>query len=556
MSGTEIDRRQAMLLGAGAVGLGLATAIPEASASAAWRAGALRHVIPTASADAILLKCSFDRPLAGKVVAMIGGHAVPGHQTDSAGRFWTFWAKGLAPGMPQRIALTANGKLLSDPWSVRTLPASGADPARFRMLTFMCAGGDESARGPKGIESFRPIATRRRLLARGLSFAPDVVVANGDHIYWDQKSWLMNRNADIREATKHAYDQWGYLDPRLPVLGTANENLVQRVGDEQIARLYGTMLRETPSYFIPDDHDYIENDEAEERFVTFPADELQREVQRVMQRLYYPEFLPQDHLPQGLAGTSHEGWSRGLSRSFGTIRYGKLVEALLYDTIGFMSLKDRNAGLIPPEAEAWLLDRILASDAHQMLHLPSFPLGWTAGKWREWYPDVVAAAVNAQGETEVHTHGFGGVGRLTTDRPKYLWQQGWFAQHQRLVAAMAATTRPAIVVSGDIHAVGKTKIVASGDLDLSANPIHAFLVGSIGASKSGFPSFARGTPPSTPAALKAEGFEFPKEENGFSIVDVEPDSVTVRQFRWTDSVPLAAIDTLEPFDTTVIARRG
>lgn len=33
--------------------------------------------------------------------------------------------------------------------------------------------------------TFLPLAVRNRLLRRGLSFRPDAVVANGDHVYWD-----------------------------------------------------------------------------------------------------------------------------------------------------------------------------------------------------------------------------------------------------------------------------------------------------------------------------------------------------------------------------------
>ena len=33
----------------------------------------------------------------------------------------------------------------------------------------------------------------------------------------------------------------------------------------------------SPTYFIADDHDYFENDDAEEELVTFPADDFSRE---------------------------------------------------------------------------------------------------------------------------------------------------------------------------------------------------------------------------------------------------------------------------------------
>ena len=546
----RLNRREAVVAGAAAA------LLPGGHLTAAtpWCAGAMRHVLPSASADAILLKCSFTRPLSGRVQADLSGRRFDGFMTDSEGRFWTFWATGLTPDTDYQITLSENDERLCDPWPLRTFPAGDAAPERFRLLTFMCAGGDETARGPRGIESFRPIATRQALLQRGLAFRPDAVVANGDHIYWDQKSWLQHRNEEIRAETRRVYDEWGYFDPAQAMIGTANEKLLKRIGEQQIARLYGTLLRSTPSFFLPDDHDYLENDEAEERFVTFPPDEQQREFQRVMQRLYYPEFLPDPLLPPGLPGIAREGWAQGLSRSFGALRFGNLVEALFYDSAGYLSLKDGNAGLLPPEVEAWVISRIGASDAAQLLHIPSFPIGWTAGKWREWYPDVVAAPTNAAGETVVSTHGFGGVGRLTTDRPKYLWQKGWWAQHQRLLTAMGQSKHRPIVLGGDIHAVGATKLIGSGDINLADNPLHAFLVGSIGASKAGFPSFARGTPPSTPAQLSAQDFRFPQERNGFTLVDVERERTVVRQFAWDETMGMEAIGTLAPFDTITIER--
>jgi hypothetical protein len=56
-----------------------------------------------------------------------------------------------------------------------------------------------------------------------------------------------------------------------------------------------------------------------------------------------------------------------------------------------------------------------------VVHAPSNPIGWTAGKWMEWYPDVLNAD-----------------GKLTTKEPKPYWQAGWLKQHDRLVAAMTA----------------------------------------------------------------------------------------------------------------------
>jgi hypothetical protein len=35
------------------------------------------------------------------------------------------------------------------------------------------------------------MTTRRRLLARAMSFRPDAAIANGDHIYWDMTTAMI-----------------------------------------------------------------------------------------------------------------------------------------------------------------------------------------------------------------------------------------------------------------------------------------------------------------------------------------------------------------------------
>src|SRR5262249_47899661 len=49
------------------------------------------------------------------------------------------------------------------------------------------------------------------------------------------------------------------------------------------------------------------------------------------------------------------------------------------------------------------------------------PPGRSAGKWGEWYPDIL-----------------GRDGKLTTDISKPYWQSGWLKQHDRLMGAVAA----------------------------------------------------------------------------------------------------------------------
>ena len=80
----------------------------------------------------------------------------------------------------------------------------------------------------------------------------------------------------------------GVFDRTQPVLGTPNEQVLTKVVGPQIADLYGTMMRSTPVFFLQDDHDYFENDEADDTLVTFPPDPFMLNVARASQLLYLP----------------------------------------------------------------------------------------------------------------------------------------------------------------------------------------------------------------------------------------------------------------------------
>ena len=105
------------------------------------------------------------------------------------------------------------------------------------------------------------------------------------------------------------------------------------------------------------------------------------------------------------------------------------------DCAGDMTLGNKNAVLISKQNEEWLSSRIKDSQVKHLAFIPSHPFGYTAGKWREWYPDVVAeegATGTVSNELLSATKG-----SLTTDVRKYLWQEGWFLQHQRLIKSIA-----------------------------------------------------------------------------------------------------------------------
>jgi hypothetical protein len=481
------------------------------------------HLLPTVSHDRILVKASFTTARAEVPVLRVGKRRVPGTATDSHGRFFQFDVPDLPSGRRHRLELWSGTRRLMGPWGLATFPAPTARPRRLRLLVYTCAGGNDL------FGLYVPLALRRQLIARGLAFRPDAVIAIGDHVYWDLRAGLA---ALATGASPLARDRVGTFDLARPALGGANEPVLVGAVDPQIAALYGTMLRSTPAFFLRDDHDYFEDDQALPAITTFPPDAIMRELARASQHLWYPEFLPDGARPADLPGASAADRPPGVSEAFGTLRYGRLFEALLYDCKGFMSVGD-GATLVPPAVEAWLLARMADGGVAHLMHVPSNPPGFTAGKYAEWYPDVL-----------------GDDGRLTTAVPKNGWQPGWLDQHDRLLAAASAMRRVPLFVSGDIHGHAEARILRTRTTDLRANPVVALVTGTPGTGV-GWPSAARGTKATTPLDLEAEVPMPPEEVNGFHLIDVTPGRIVVRHFRWRRGVdPESAIARLRPFRTT------
>ncbi|MCJ2049082.1 hypothetical protein [Methylobacterium sp. J-070] len=96
-----------------------------------------------------------------------------------------------------------------------------------------------------------------------------------------------------------------------------------------------------------------------------------------------------------------------MSESFGTLRYGRLAEVLIYDVRRTLTLAGPTAVFVAPEVEGWLKARAAARDVSHVVSVPSNPPGWSAGKWGEWYPDLL-----------------GPDGKLSVAKPKPYWQSG------------------------------------------------------------------------------------------------------------------------------------
>jgi len=503
--------------------------------SSSWNGGDVAHLLPTVNHQRFLIKASFRIPHQSPPMLLVDRRKVQGRAGDTRGLFWTFDAAALESGRRYELQLLdARGRGLCDPWPLATFPSPNDSPARLRLLIYSCAGGHDALPDHKPTDvsthRFLTLAVRRRMLARAMSFAPDAVIANGDHIYWD----LRSERADLLGNSPAARAYAGVFDRAQPVLGTPNEDVLKKAVGPQIADLYGTTMRSTPVFFLQDDHDYFETDEADDALVTLPPDPFMLNLARASQLMYYPEFLPDAHRALGLPSGSSADRPAGISESFGTLRYGRLLELLMYDCRRYVTLTGPSATFVPQLIEDWLKARMVSSDAIHVVNMPSIPPGWSAGKWGEWYADMD-----------------GGNQRLTTSIPKPYWQPGWQLQHDRLLqAASAMRGRLPLFVSGDLHSIGETTIFRTSGIDLRNNPVVAVLPGPVGTGRPGWPSLVRGLRGLPPAGLDVEEGLPALEENGFTILDFTPELVTLRYFRWKLGQPEAALDTLEPFRVT------
>ncbi len=501
--------------------------------SGRWNPGSVVHVLPTVNHQRILLKASFREPVRSPALRL-GRKFISGVQTSTGGHFASFDAIGLEPATVYELQLLDGTKELCAPWTLRTFPAPDDRPAAFRLLIYTCAGGHPVLKLPDGELRFLSLDRRRRMLARALSFRPDAVIANGDHVYWDLRTSGAKSQGESPEGAAFA----GHFRRNLPVFGTPNEMVLQKAAGPQIAQLYGASFRQTPVFFITDDHDHFDNDEAGDRLVSFPPDPFMMRLVRATRRLYYPEFLPDANRPAGLAGASEADTPAATGEAFGTLRYGRLAELLLYDCRRYLTLTGPSATVVPPETEDWIVSRLADAKIDHIVQVPSLPIGWSAGKWGDWYPDFLDDN-----------------GKLGVRKTKPYWQSGWADQHDRLLrAASASPGHIPLFLCGDLHAIGETHIHRTGKIDVSANPVISVLTGPVGTGRTGWPSVGRGTKPLAPKHLEADEKLPAEERNGFLIADFTPATIKLQFFHWTVDQPDAALDSLEPFRVTELSR--
>jgi hypothetical protein len=110
-------------------------------------------------------------------------------------------------------------------------------------------------------------------------------------------------------------------------------------------------------------------------------------------------------------------------------------------------------------------------------------------------------------------------------------------------------------MSGDLHAIAIGRILRSGTLDLSANPVVTALTGPVGTGDRGWPSSVRKVSPAPPLGLTVDEQVKPIEQHGFTLADFTADTIVLRFFKWdVKTQGVEALDTLEPFHTAELRR--
>lgn len=504
-----------------------------------WDGGEVNHILPIVSDSEIAIAISFKSSVTSPRLKT-GEKVALAVKRDSKGYFWNFHFTELESGTEFILHLSDGNQSLCDPWPLRTFPGYDSSPSELNLLVYTCPGGHPYNRDlmPDIFKENKEQFVKRRLglLKKGLSMQPHAIISIGDQIYWDLGEVLPGIPGE--GENEMAYEVAGKFDQNLPVIGSQNEQVLRKAIDPQVAQLYGTMLRSTPIFMLPDDHDYFANDFASKDRVTFPPKDFNLNLARITQSMYWPTFLGDKNRPADLPGSNASDRLDRSSESFGTLRYGNLAEILLYDCRRFTSLTGSNAGFIPNSVEKWLWKRSNSKDVLHTIHIPSLPIGWSAGKWMEWYPDMRDSE-----------------GILSDRIEKYAWQSGWQKQHDRILKMLTNSSKKPIFLQGDLHTFAAAEIHRSNDVNLDKNPVTAIIVGSLGSTA--FPSAARGIKASVPCGLEVNEYFENLEESGFSMVKIDESGVKVRMYNFLSGRDdIADILNLKPFTHFNFQRRN
>ena len=214
------------------------------------------------------------------------------------------------------------------------------------------------------------------------------------------------------------------------------------------------------------------------------------------------------------------------------MRYGKLLEVLLYDNRRSATTLGPSAVHFDHSVESWLKARMADQEVAHVVNAPGQPPGWTRGNWYEYYPDVVRD------------------GQAVVSTPKPYWPSGWLSQHDRFVEAIhRMPDRIPLVISGDIHKSAHARILRTGDFDMSANPVVTILPGTPGTGESALQAVTL-----TANHLDMSDEWGPLGVNGFMIGDFYRDRVECSFYAWDSTTQsIDSIADLDPAYVTTLA---
>ena len=250
----------------------------------------VKHILSSASHEKLAVTLSLSQATSEMGLLLDDDYMVKGVSTDSEGKHWQFIVNNLSPNKSYKLQLVSENVNIYKAWSLKTFPEPHSEIDSLKVMSFTCPGGGDGFRA-SGREFFKPFKFRQNIFEEGLSKNPDIVISIGDHVYWDlrgQDSPPVGRNSKLIKFFLGGYLRlrYGAFNRNETVDSIVNEKVLKRIGNEQIASLYGTKFKSVPIFFIPDDHDYFENDDAEEEIVTFPADKFSKYAFRKMADLF------------------------------------------------------------------------------------------------------------------------------------------------------------------------------------------------------------------------------------------------------------------------------
>ena len=195
-----MKRRDLLKIGAAGSVLPMTGCI-EDSIEPEWNSGEVAHILPLVSSTAFNIKVSFRQPLKSPPELKVDELLVTGIQQDTRGRFWSFVVGNLEPNRQYILQLISKNQVLCDVWPLATFPDEQANIDQLKLIAFTCAGGPDLPVLPGGRHAFKPVRYRQKLYQQMLERNPDLVISNGDHVYWDYESW---RNSPDSELAKMA----------------------------------------------------------------------------------------------------------------------------------------------------------------------------------------------------------------------------------------------------------------------------------------------------------------------------------------------------------------